>query len=205
LAGRQRGEQLRGYSGAIVVDAHFVLRVSHGEADLPGVAPLLCAGITTWSPLRHWQAGPGKKVGIVGIGGLGHMGVKLAHPLGAHVVAPNRRRRCRTRMRSVRMRWWSRAYADEMAAHARSFDFMLNTVDPEYGRGRPRSERLHRPLKRDGTMTLVGVPSTPHPSPSMLNLIFGRKAIAGSVIVSRRRRRCSTISARKGGSPRISK
>ena len=76
-----------GYSTAITVDQDFVLAVNHGEKDLAAVAPLLCAGITTWSPLRHWNTGPGKKVGIVGIGGLGHMGIKLAHALGAHVVA----------------------------------------------------------------------------------------------------------------------
>ena len=76
-----------GYSTAITVDQHFVLAIQHGEKDLAGVAPLLCAGITTWSPLRHWGAGPGKKVGIVGIGGLGHMGVKLSHALGALTVA----------------------------------------------------------------------------------------------------------------------
>ena len=76
-----------GYSAAITVDQDFVLPISHDEKDLAAAAPLLCAGITTWSPLRHWNAGPGKKVGIVGIGGLGHMGIKLAHALGAHVVA----------------------------------------------------------------------------------------------------------------------
>src|SRR5690606_36816088 len=81
------GHTLGGYSQAIVVDQRYVLRIRHPEADLPAVAPLLCAGITTWSPLRHWQVGPGKKVGIVGIGGLGHMGIKLARALGAHVVA----------------------------------------------------------------------------------------------------------------------
>src|SRR5687768_13447026 len=81
------GHTLGGYSQRIVVDEKFVLRIRHPEDQLAAVAPLLCAGITTWSPLRHWQAGPGKKVGIVGIGGLGHMGIKLAHALGAHVVA----------------------------------------------------------------------------------------------------------------------
>ncbi|HEY8261840.1 MAG TPA: alcohol dehydrogenase catalytic domain-containing protein, partial [Methylosinus sp.] len=76
-----------GYSESIVVDEHFVLAIRHSETQLPAVAPLLCAGITTWSPLKHWNIGPGKTVGVVGIGGLGHMGVKLAHALGAHVVA----------------------------------------------------------------------------------------------------------------------
>jgi uncharacterized zinc-type alcohol dehydrogenase-like protein len=81
------GWTLGGYSQAIVVHERYVLRIRHPEAQLAAVAPLLCAGITTWSPLRHWNAGPGKKVGVVGIGGLGHMGIKLAHALGAHVVA----------------------------------------------------------------------------------------------------------------------
>ena len=81
------GHTLGGYSQRIVVDEGFVLAVRHPEDQLAAVAPLLCAGITTYSPLRHWQAGPGKKVGVVGIGGLGHMGVKLAHAMGAHTIA----------------------------------------------------------------------------------------------------------------------
>ena len=81
------GHTLGGYSEQIVVHERFVLRVTHPQEQLAAVAPLLCAGITVWSPLRHWNAGPGKKVGIVGIGGLGHMGIKLAHAMGAHVVA----------------------------------------------------------------------------------------------------------------------
>ena len=81
------GWTLGGYSQQIVVHERYVLRIRHPEAQLAAVAPLLCAGITTYSPLRHWNAGPGKKVGVVGIGGLGHMGIKLAHAMGAHVVA----------------------------------------------------------------------------------------------------------------------
>src|SRR5690606_25538286 len=81
------GHTLGGYSQRVVVDRHFVLKIRHPEAQLAAVAPLLCAGITTYSPLRHWNAGPGRKVGIVGIGGLGHMGIKIAHAMGAHVVA----------------------------------------------------------------------------------------------------------------------
>ena len=164
--------------GDIVVDAHFVLRISHREADLPGVAPLLCVGITTWSPLRHWQAGPGKKVGIVGIGGLVHMGVKLAHALGAHVVAFTT---SPAKVQDAHALGADEVVvsrnAGEMAAHARSFDFILNTVAAAHN-----LDAFTALLKRDGTMTLVGAPSTPHPSPSILNLIFGRKAIAGSVI-----------------------
>jgi uncharacterized zinc-type alcohol dehydrogenase-like protein len=167
-----------GYSSAIVVDAHFVLRVSHGEADLAGVAPLLCAGITTWSPLRNWKVGPGNKVGIVGIGGLGHMGVKLAHALGAHVVAfTTSPAKVQDALKLGADEVVVSRHVDEMAAHTRSFDFILNMVAAAHD-----LDAFTALLKRDGTMTLVGVPSTPHPSPSILNLIFGRKAIAGSVI-----------------------
>lgn len=167
-----------GYSAAIVVDEHFVLSIRHDEKDLAGVAPLLCAGITTWSPLRHWQAGPGKKVGIVGIGGLGHMGVKLAKALGAHVVAfttsPDKVKAAHA------------LGADEvviskddaqMAKHAGSFDFILNTVAAPHN-----LDAFISLLKRDGTMTLVGVPAEPHPSPAVFNLIGGRRSLAGSLI-----------------------
>ncbi|HRO15742.1 MAG TPA: zinc-binding dehydrogenase, partial [Paracoccus sp. (in: a-proteobacteria)] len=81
------GHTLGGYAQAIVVHERYVLKITHPEDRLAAVAPLLCAGITTYSPLRHWGAGPGRKVGVVGIGGLGHMGLKLAHAMGAHVVA----------------------------------------------------------------------------------------------------------------------
>lgn len=167
-----------GYSAAITVDEHFVLRINHDEADLAAVAPLLCAGITTWSPLRHWNVGPGKKVGIVGIGGLGHMGVKLAHALGAHVVAF-------TTSESKRQAALDLG-ADEvvvstdpgqMKAHARSFDFILNTVAAPHN-----LDAYTTLLKRDGALTLVGVPSSPHPSPNIFPLIAGRRAIAGSLI-----------------------
>ena len=167
-----------GYSDRIVVREEFVLNVRHPREQLAAVAPLLCAGITTWSPLRHWNVGPGKKVGIVGIGGLGHMGIKLADALGAHVVAfttsPNKR---------------DDAIAlgadevvvsrdpDEMAAHTATFDFILNTVAASHN-----LDAFLALLKRDGTMTLVGAPAEPHPSPSILNLIFKRRSLAGSLI-----------------------
>jgi uncharacterized zinc-type alcohol dehydrogenase-like protein len=167
-----------GYSAAIVVDEHFVLTVSHDEADLAAVAPLLCAGITTWSPLRHWKAGPGHKVGVVGIGGLGHMGIKLAHALGAHVVAfttsPAKRDDARALGADEVV---VSKNADEMKAHANSFDFILNTVAAPHD-----LDAFTALLKRDGTMTLVGVPASPHPSPSVANLIFQRRSIAGSLI-----------------------
>ena len=167
-----------GYSAAIVVDEHFVLAIRHGEDQLAGVAPLLCAGITTWSPLRHWRAGPGKKVGVVGIGGLGHMGVKLARALGAEVVAfttsPDKKQDALDLGAHETVLSKDRG---EMQAHARSFDLILNTV------AAPHSlDAFTGLLKRDGTMVLVGVPEQPHPSPNVAALIFGRKAIAGSLI-----------------------
>jgi uncharacterized zinc-type alcohol dehydrogenase-like protein len=167
-----------GYSASIVVKDHFVLAIRHNEEDLAAVAPLLCAGITTWSPLRHWKVGPGMKVGVVGIGGLGHMGIKLAHALGAHVVAfttsPSKREDAKALGADEVV--VSRDEA-EMAAHAGSFDFILNTVAASHN-----LDAFTMLLKRDGHMTLVGVPSSPHPSPSIGVLIFGRKSIAGSLI-----------------------
>ena len=172
------GHTLGGYSQTIVVRDHFVLKISHPEDQLPAVAPLLCAGITTWSPLRHWNVGPGKKVGIVGIGGLGHMGVKLAHALGAHVVAftssPSKRQDALDLGADEVV--VSRD-EDEMAAHTGSFDFILNTVAASHN-----LDAYTALLKRDGTLCLVGVPEFPHPSPTIGVLIFGRKAIAGSLI-----------------------
>jgi len=167
-----------GYSAGIVVDEHFVLNVRHGEQDLAAVAPLLCAGITTWSPLRHWGAGPGKKVGIVGIGGLGHMGVKLADALGAHVVAfttSDSKRQDAFKLGADEV--VNSRSAEEMAAHARSFDLIVNTVAAPHN-----LDAFTALLRRDGALVLVGAPSSPHPSPAVFNLIFGRRAIAGSLI-----------------------
>ncbi|HEX8639746.1 MAG TPA: NAD(P)-dependent alcohol dehydrogenase [Allosphingosinicella sp.] len=172
------GHTLGGYSERIVVDQDFVLRITHPPEQLAAVAPLLCAGITTYSPLRHWQAGPGKKVGVVGIGGLGHMGIKLAHAMGAHTVAF-------TTSESKRQDALDLG-ADEvvvsrdieqMAKHVRSFDFILNTVAASHD-----LDAYTNLLKRDGTLCLVGVPEHPHPSPGVGVLIFGRRSIAGSLI-----------------------
>jgi len=167
-----------GYSTAITVDQHFVLAIGHDEKNLAAVAPLLCAGITLWSPLRHWKAGPGKKVGIVGIGGLGHMGIKLSHALGARTVgfttSPDK-------VDEIK-----RLGADEvviskdekqMAAHANSFDLIVNTVAVAHN-----LDAYVSLLKRDGTMVLVGAPPTPHPSPAVFNMAFKRRGIAGSLI-----------------------
>jgi alcohol dehydrogenase (NADP+) len=172
------GHTLGGYSQSIVVKDSFVLRISHSADQLPTVAPLLCAGITTYSPLRNWNVGPGKKVGIVGIGGLGHMGIKLAHAMGAHVVAftTSASKRQDALDLGADEVVISRN-SEDMAAHAGSFDFILNTVAASHN-----LDEFTALLKRDGTLTLIGVPEHPHPSPSVAALIFGRKAIAGSLI-----------------------
>lgn len=172
------GWTLGGYSQKIVVHERYVLRIRHPEAQLAAVAPLLCAGITTYSPLRHWHAGPGKKVGIVGIGGLGHMGIKIAHAMGAHVVAftTSESKREAARTLGADEVVVSRS-ASEMAAHAKSFDLIVDTVAAPH-----ELDAYLALLKRDGTLTLVGAPAIPHPSPEVFNLIFKRRSIAGSMI-----------------------
>ncbi len=167
-----------GYSDRIVVREEFVLHIRHGEDQLAAVAPLLCAGITTWSPLRRWNVGPGKKVGVVGIGGLGHMGLKLADALGAHVVAfttsPDKKQDALALGADEVV---VSRNDDEMNAHAQSFDFILNTVAAPHD-----LDAFLKLLKRDGTMTMVGVPAEPHPSPAIFNLVFKRRSLAGSLI-----------------------
>lgn len=173
------GHTFGGYSANIVVDEAFVLRIPHKD-KLAAVAPLLCAGITTYSPLRHWKVGPGKKVGIVGLGGLGHMGVKLAHAMGAHVVlfttSPGK------------IEDGKRLGADEvvvskdptqMARHLGSFDFILDTVSAPHD-----LDAYLVLLRRDSTLCLVGAPpaATPHPAPRVPNLYMKRRALAGSLI-----------------------
>lgn len=172
------GHTLGGYSQQVVVHERYVLHIRHSEDQLAAVAPLLCAGITTWSPLRHWKVGPGQKVGVVGIGGLGHMGIKLAHALGAHVVAftTSESKRDAAKKLGADEVVVSRN-ADEMAAHTRSLDFILNTVAAPHN-----LDAFFALLKRDATMTLVGAPATPHPSPQVFNLITKRRSLAGSLI-----------------------
>lgn len=172
------GHTLGGYSQRIVVHERFVLRVTHPEEQLAAVAPLLCAGITTYSPLRHWNAGPGKRVGIVGIGGLGHMGIKLARAMGAHVVAftTSESKRQDAEALGAHEVVVSKDPA-AMAAQAKSLDLIVNTVAAPHD-----LDALLHLLKRDGTMVLVGAPATPHPSPNVFNLIMKRREIAGSMI-----------------------
>lgn len=166
-----------GYSQKIVVNEKFVLHVPK-NLDLAGVAPLLCAGITMYSPLKHWKAGPGKKVGIVGLGGLGHMGVKLAHALGAKT--------CLFTTSESKVADGKRLGADEvilskneteMLKHANSFDLIINTVAASHN-----LDPFLSLLKRDATLVLVGAPEHAHPSPTVFNLILGRRSLAGSAI-----------------------
>lgn len=172
------GHTLGGYSDHIVVDQDFVLTVRHDAADLAAVAPLLCAGITTYSPLKHWGAGPGKKVGIVGLGGLGHMGVKIAAAMGAEVhvfsTSPGKRDDA---LRLGATDLIVSKDADQMAAQAGTFDLILNTVAASHD-----LDPLLACLKRDGTMVLVGVPEHPHPALNIGTLVFARRALAGSLI-----------------------
>jgi alcohol dehydrogenase (NADP+) len=165
-----------GYSESIVVDQSFVLKVSE-KLDLAGTAPLLCAGITTYSPLRHWNVRKGQKVGIVGLGGLGHMGVKFAHAFGAHTVlfttSPNKAADAlRLGADEVVI---SRNEA-EMTKHANSFDFILDTVSAKHD-----LNAYLNLLRRDGTMTLLGAPPEP-PEVQTFGLIMKRRQLAGSGI-----------------------
>ncbi len=166
-----------GYSNQIVADERFVLRIPE-KLDLAATAPLLCAGITTYSPLRHWNIGKGHKIGIVGLGGLGHMAVKFAHAFGAEVVlfttSPNKFDDAkRLGADAVVLSTDSK----QMLQQALSLDFILNTVAAPHD-----LDQYLTLLKRDGTLCLVGVPSQPHPTPSIGHLIFKRRNLAGSLI-----------------------
>ena len=166
-----------GYSDLIVVDAAYVLKVSHKRDQLAAAAPLLCAGITTYSPLRHWGVGPGKKVGVVGLGGLGHMALKLAHALGAEVVqfttSPGKVADAR-RLGADQVVLSN--HPDAMRAQLNSFDFILDTASANHD-----LNPYLQLLKRDGTLTIVGVPSNPH-AVAPFSVIQGRRSLAGSMI-----------------------
>ncbi|MBS0660449.1 MAG: NAD(P)-dependent alcohol dehydrogenase [Verrucomicrobia bacterium] len=170
------GHTFGGYSTSVVVDESFVLRVPAG-LDLAAAAPLLCAGITTYSPLRHWKVGPGQKVGIVGLGGLGHMGVKFARAFGAHVVlfttSPGK---TADALRLGAHEVVVSKNADEMRKHASSFDFILDCVSADHDINAYLSL-----LKLDGTLTLVGAPEHPLPV-AAFNLLLPRRNFAGSAI-----------------------
>ena len=165
-----------GYSESIVVDERFVLRVS-ASLDLAGVAPLLCAGITTYSPIRRWGDLKGKKVGIVGLGGLGHMGVKFARAFGAHVVvfttSPGKKDDA---LRLGAHEVIISSNPDEMRKHAGTFNFILDTIAADHD-----INAYINMLGRDGNITLVGAPETPLQI-SAFALLFGRKSLSGSLI-----------------------
>ena len=165
-----------GYSDSIVVDQRFVLRVP-SSLKLAGAAPLLCAGITTYSPMRHWGVTKGKKVGVVGLGGLGHMGVKFAHALGAQVVvfttSPKKKEDA---LRLGADEVVVSRNADEMQKHAGSFDFILDAVSADHD-----INAYLALLRRDGHLTLVGAPEKPL-AVSAFNLIMGRRSLSGSPI-----------------------
>jgi uncharacterized zinc-type alcohol dehydrogenase-like protein len=170
------GHTFGGYSSHIVVDHDFVLKIPE-NLELAAAAPLLCAGITTYSPLRHWQAGPGKKVGIVGLGGLGHMGVKLAHAMGAYVVLFT--------TSASKVEDGKRLGADEVvlstdanavAAHVESFDLIVDAVGAKHD-----INAYLNLIKRDGTMVQVGVPAEPL-ALATFSVIWKRRNFAGSLI-----------------------
>jgi uncharacterized zinc-type alcohol dehydrogenase-like protein len=165
-----------GYSDSIVVDERFVLRVP-SNLNLAGTAPLLCAGITTYSPMRHWGAAKGKKVGVVGLGGLGHMAVKFAHAFGAHVVvfttSPNKKEDA---LRLGADEVVVSRNADEMKKHAGSFDFILDAVSADHD-----INAYINLLARDGNLTLVGAPEKPL-GVAAFGLIMGRRSLSGSAI-----------------------
>jgi alcohol dehydrogenase (NADP+) len=165
-----------GYSESIVVTERFALSVP-SSLDLAGAAPLLCAGITTYSPMRHWGVTKGKKVGIVGLGGLGHMGVKFAHALGAHTVvfttSPSKKDDA---LRLGADEVVLSRNADEMAKHAGSFDFILDAVSADHD-----VNAFIQLLRRDGNLTLVGAPENPLAVASF-GLIMGRRSLSGSPI-----------------------
>lgn len=165
-----------GYSESIVVDENFVLRVPD-NLDLAGVAPLLCAGITTYSPMRRWGDLKGKKVGVVGLGGLGHMGVKFARAFAAHVVvfttSPGKKEDA---LRLGAHEVIISSNAEEMQQHASSFDFILNTISADHD-----INAYINMLTLDGNITLVGAPEQPL-AVSAFALLFGRRSLSGSLI-----------------------
>jgi uncharacterized zinc-type alcohol dehydrogenase-like protein len=165
-----------GYSASIVVDEHFVLRVP-SNLNVPGAAPLLCAGITTYSPIRHWGVGKGKKVGVVGLGGLGHMAVKFAHAFGAHVVVfTTSPHKSEDALRLGADDVVVSRNADEMQKHSGSFDFILDAVSADHD-----INAYINLLGRDGNLTLVGAPAEPL-DVTAFSLITRRRSLSGSAI-----------------------
>jgi alcohol dehydrogenase (NADP+) len=170
------GVTFGGYSDSIVVKEHFVLIVPK-NLNLAGVAPLLCAGITTYSPIRHWGVTKGKKVGVVGLGGLGHMAVKFAHAFGAHVVvfttSSNKKENALNLGADEVI---VSRNTEEMNKHVATFDFIIDTVSAEHD-----INAYLQLLRPDGNMTLVGAPDKPH-AVSAFSLLFNRRSLSGSNI-----------------------
>jgi uncharacterized zinc-type alcohol dehydrogenase-like protein len=165
-----------GYSESIVVTDRFALHVPT-NLDLAGAAPLLCAGITTYSPLKHWNVGKGKKVGIIGLGGLGHMGVKFARAMGAHVVVfTTSAGKTEDALRLGAHEVVLSRDASQMQKHAGSFDFLLDCVSADHD-----LNAYLNLLARDGNLTIVGAPEKPLPI-SAFSLLFGRRSLSGSAI-----------------------
>ena len=175
--GHTGGITYGGYSNRIVVDEAFTLCVPP-NLDPAGAAPLLCAGITTYSPLRHWNAGPGKRVGVVGLGGLGHMALQLAHAMGAQVAlfTTSVGKAADAKSLGADDVIMSRD-TGEMRKHVGTFDLIIDTVSVPHD-----LDAYVSLLRRDGTHVLVGVPPEPNQGPSAGSLIFGRRSVAGSLI-----------------------
>ena len=173
---RSGGRTFGGYSSKVVVDEAFVLRIPE-TLDLAAAAPLLCAGITTYSPLRHWKVRPGQKVGVVGLGGLGHMGLKFARAFGAYVVAfTTSPKKIEDALRLGAHEVVVSSDATQMAKHASSFDFILDCVSADHD-----INAYLALLRLDGTLTLVGAPERPLPV-GAFNLLVPRRSFAGSCI-----------------------
>lgn len=171
---------LGGYSERIVVPARYALHVRHAPDRLAGAAPLLCAGITVYSPLRLWGAGPGRRVGVVGLGGLGHMAVQFASALGAEVVLfTSSAEKIADAHRLGATACCLSSDKDAMGRYANTLDLIINTVSAPHS-----LDTYLRLLKRDGTQVLVGAPAEPHAAPRVFNLLFRRRRIAGSLIGS---------------------
>jgi uncharacterized zinc-type alcohol dehydrogenase-like protein len=174
--GRDGNPTQGGYSDAIVVDENYVLRIPD-SIPLDKAAPLLCAGITTYSPLRHWGAGPGKRVAVIGLGGLGHLGVKLAAAMGAEVaVLSQSLKKMEDGLRLGATEYYATSDPDTFAKLKGSFDLILNTVSANLN----MADYLGL-LKLDGTLVELGMPENPMPVPAGV-LIFGRRRLSGSLI-----------------------
>lgn len=171
------GEQTQGgYSGALVADENYVLRIPEA-LPLEAAAPLLCAGVTMYSPLRHWQAGPGKKIAVIGLGGLGHLGVKLATAMGADVtVLSQSLKKMEDGLRLGASEYYATADPETFKKLRGSFDLIINTVSANLD----MSGYLGM-LKLDGTLVNIGIPNQPMEIPA-LPLVFGRRSLAGSLI-----------------------